>query len=261
MARPHIDHPEPDPASTAIAGDLRSLFRNMIEGVAYCEAIFSSTGELVDWRYLDVNPAYYRITGLEDVKGKLVSEVVPGLRESNPEHFKTYEEVERTGVPREFETHVPLLSQGQWLHIAVTRPSAGHFVVLMTDITQRKEAELALRESEADYRMLVEQTPDGIFLAESGGHFLAVNPAGATMLGYAQDEVLALSIPDVLAREELARLPAFIARTDSAPTVRGARTARRSWASWSGAAFPTVGCNLWYATRRSEGPPRTPSAT
>ena len=220
MDRPQTDNPDPDPASAALAADLRSLFANMIEGVAYCQAIFSSTGELVDWRYLDVNPAYAKITGLEDVKGKLVSEVVPGLRETNPENFKIYEEVERTGVPREFETHVPLLSRGQWLHIAVTRPSAGHFVALMTDITQRREAELALRDSESRYRMLVEQSPDGIFLADADGHYLSVNRAGADMLGYTPDEILDLSIPDVLVREELSRLPAFIARTDSAPTVR-----------------------------------------
>lgn len=69
-----------------------------------------------------------------------------------------------------------------------------------------------LAESEARYRLLVEQAPDGIFVAGSEGRFLDVNKAGARMLGYSREEILALSIADVVVPEEIPRIPAVIDR-------------------------------------------------
>ncbi len=60
----------------------------------------------------------------------------------------------------------------------------------LVDITPRKEAERALRESEAKYRALVEHATYGIFRASHSGEFLAVNPALVEMLGYASAEDL-----------------------------------------------------------------------
>jgi PAS domain S-box-containing protein len=81
------------------------------------------------------------------------------------------------------------------------------------DITERKRAEdeqkkteLALRKSEAHFRILVEQASDGIFIADSQGKYLDVNSAGAEMLGYTREEILERSISDVIAPEETARV-------------------------------------------------------
>jgi len=78
----------------------------------------------------------------------------------------------------------------------------------------RKEAEAALRKSEEHFRILVEQASDGIFLADSKGRYLDVNTAGADMLGYRRDEIVRLSIADLLASEEIPRLAPEIARFD-----------------------------------------------
>jgi CheY-like chemotaxis protein len=50
----------------------RSLFENLLNGYAYCRIIHDETGRPVDWVYLDVNPAFERITGLSDVVGRSV---------------------------------------------------------------------------------------------------------------------------------------------------------------------------------------------
>ena len=60
----------------------RSLFDNMLEGYAYCKMVFED-GEPQDFIYLDVNQAFERLTGLKNVIGKKVTEVIPGIRESN----------------------------------------------------------------------------------------------------------------------------------------------------------------------------------
>ena len=60
----------------------------------------------------------------------------------------------------------------------------------------------ALRKSEEHFRILVEQASDGIFIADEQGKYIDVNSVGAEMLGYTRDEVLHLSIHDVVVPEE-----------------------------------------------------------
>ncbi|OIQ58498.1 sporulation kinase E [Moorella thermoacetica] len=65
----------------------------------------------------------------------------------------------------------------------------------------------ALRESEAKYRNLVEQASDGIFLADVQGRLVDVNPSGCALIGYTRNEVLKLSLQDLIPPEDLAAQP------------------------------------------------------
>lgn len=76
----------------------------------------------------------------------------------------------------------------------------------------RAESRMALQASENRYRLLVEQAADGIFLSDAKGRYLDVNPAGTAMLGYAREQLLTMKLADVLAADELARIPAETAR-------------------------------------------------
>jgi PAS domain S-box-containing protein len=58
------------------------------------------------------------------------------------------------------------------------------------DITERKRAELALREAEEKYRSIFENAVEGIFQSASDGRFISVNPAMARILGYQSPEEL-----------------------------------------------------------------------
>lgn len=71
-----------------------------------------------------------------------------------------------------------------------------------------EERTKALAASEAHFRLLVEQSPDGIFLADSSGRYVDVNSVGAAMLGYTREEILALSISDIHVAEEFPHLHA-----------------------------------------------------
>ena len=72
---------------------------------------------------------------------------------------------------------------------------------------QLRKASGGLRESEERFRLLVEQAVDGIFLGDAAGCYVDVNSAGCKMLGYTRDELLSLTFADVLAPEEVSRLP------------------------------------------------------
>ncbi len=65
------------------------------------------------------------------------------------------------------------------------------------DITERKRAEELLRESEAQYRTLIEQASEGIFVADSDGRYIDVNTSGCRLLGYNREEILNLTMQDV----------------------------------------------------------------
>jgi PAS domain-containing protein len=83
----------------------RNLFNGMMEGFALCEMRYKD-GKAVDFKYLQVNEAFQKLTGLADVAGKWVSEVIPGLRESNPGLLEVYGRVASTGKPERFEEYL-----------------------------------------------------------------------------------------------------------------------------------------------------------
>jgi hypothetical protein len=99
-----------------------------------------------DFLYLDVNAAFQRLTGLEDVVGRKVTEIIPGIREDCPELFEIYGRVARTGLPEKFETYVKGVNA--WLAIAVYSTGKDRFVAVVENISERKRAEEAMRESE-----------------------------------------------------------------------------------------------------------------
>lgn len=70
--------------------------------------------------------------------------------------------------------------------------------VFVIDITPRKEIERALQISEINYRSIMDQAADGIFISDQQGRYLDVNRAGCALVGYTREEVLALSIRDLL---------------------------------------------------------------
>ncbi|MGZ6972020.1 MAG: PAS domain S-box protein, partial [Thermoanaerobaculia bacterium] len=123
-----------------------SLFENMLEGFAHCRMLYDEDGRPEDFVYLDVNAAFGRLTGLENVVGRKVSEVLPGIRESSPEVFEIYGRVARTGIPERFVIDLKALKK--WLSISVYSPARNHFVAVFHDITAEKELEAQLRRSQ-----------------------------------------------------------------------------------------------------------------
>ncbi len=70
-----------------------------------------------------------------------------------------------------------------------------------------KQAEEALQQSEANYRLLFEQAADGIFIADLEGNFKDVNLNGCSLLGYSREELLALNLKDLILDEDLEENP------------------------------------------------------
>ena len=118
------------------------LFREMLDGFALHEIICDDSGEPADYRFLSVNPAFERATGLkhEDIIGKTVLEVLP---ETEDHWIRTYGHVALTGEPVVFDNFSAALQK----HFVVTAfsPRPLQFACIFADITDRKMAEEKIR--------------------------------------------------------------------------------------------------------------------
>lgn len=118
-----------------------SLFENMIEGFAYCKMIFEN-GNPVDFIYIEVNNSFEALTGLKNVRGKKVTELIPGIRQSDPLIFQIYGRVALTGKPERFEMYVESLND--WYSVSVYSSKKEFFIAVFDVITERKNTEKAL---------------------------------------------------------------------------------------------------------------------
>lgn len=149
-----IEQSQADEALKKSAERHRCLFENMLDGYSHCRMIFQD-GLPVDFEYLAVNPAFEKLTGLKDAVGKRISEVIPSIRQDNPELFLIYGQVAQSGEPARFETYVPALKA--WFSIAVYRPAAGEFVAVFDNITERKRLGMELQKRRGEMEMVHKQ--------------------------------------------------------------------------------------------------------
>jgi len=170
-------------------GLYRSLFDNMLNGFAYCRMFFDG-GRPVDFVYLAVNDAFESLTGLRDVVGRRVSEVIPGILENDPDLFELYGRVASGAAPERKELYLESLDM--WFLLSVYCPERGHFVAIFDVITERKRAEIALRESEERFRRAISDAPFPIMIHSEDGAILSLNKAWTDLSGYSLKD-----IPDV----------------------------------------------------------------
>lgn len=143
-----------------------SLFETMNEGFALHEILCDAEGRPSDYRFLEANPAFERQTGLkaEELIGRTLLEVLP---DADPFWIERCGRVALTGRSDQFEYWSGPLERCYEVSAYQTEP--GRFAAVFLDITERKKAEKALRDSESRFRML----------SETAGRLLASdNPRG-----------------------------------------------------------------------------------
>jgi PAS domain S-box-containing protein len=133
----------------------RLLFENMTAGFALHEMIYDEQGSPVDYRFIEVNPAFEKLTGTPAaaVIGKRVKEIMP---ETEQYWIEVYGNVARTGVPASYQNYSKELDR--YYDTWTFSPRKDQFAVIFTDITDRKRAEDSVKLDEDRLATLLKLT-------------------------------------------------------------------------------------------------------
>jgi PAS domain S-box-containing protein len=132
----------------ASSDKFKALFETMTEGVALHEMIYDGE-RAVDYRILDINPAYERHTGLPQNKarGLLASELYGA---GVPPYFDEFARVAFSRIPITFETYFPPLERH--FRISAFSPEQGYFATVFEDITEQKKIHERLEKVAGDLK-------------------------------------------------------------------------------------------------------------
>ncbi len=161
--------------------DYQTLFREMHTGFSVHEIIIDHLGKPVDYRFLDVNPAFETMTGLKagDIVGRRVLEVLP-----NTEHYwiETFGNVALTGKPVTFDNYSEEL--GKYFQVTAFRPALNQFACIFADITNQKNAEQESRDAQQRLLNVLDSISALIYVADMETHdILFMNKYGQGEFG------------------------------------------------------------------------------
>ncbi|HEU4436432.1 MAG TPA: PAS domain S-box protein, partial [candidate division Zixibacteria bacterium] len=183
-------------AQKAAEERFRSIFENAVEG------IFVSTPE---GRVLTANPAFAKILGYAKPEELLaaLTNVGPQLYADPARREELLRLLREKGSVRDFESEL-VRKDGQRIWVSANvRPvldAQGKLVRLegvVQDITERRRAEEALRESETKFRALTETTAASIFIYQ-GTKMRYVNSAAERLTGYSREEFLRMDFWEII---------------------------------------------------------------
>lgn len=164
----------------------RTLFERMAEGFSLIEVQFDDNNQPVDYRILEVNPAYEQLTGMrrEQLVGNSIKEMVPNI---NPNWIEWFGKVASTGEAIRFEDYSALMDK--YFEIIAFRFEANQIALLVMDITQRFKDQQALQRTENRLRRFVESNIIGIIYADENGRIQVANDAFLQMVGYTREDL------------------------------------------------------------------------
>ena len=203
----------------------RSLFTSIDQGFAHCELVRNKEGNGIDFYVLEVNPTYEKQAGIsmEMVVGKSMLQVFPAL---DKWWIETYTTVVDKQCPVVFEHYFEITHR--WFAVNAYPGEKDRFAVLFNDITDRKQAEEKLKESESRFRSLADQSPMIVYLVEpdATATMSYFNKSWLDYTGQTFDEAISMAWDGIVHPDDLQEvldiyIPAFLDRRPyTLPAIR-----------------------------------------
>ncbi|GAB3047253.1 sensor histidine kinase [Spirosoma pulveris] len=216
MSKQHLAESIDPTFSHQLVENMQSPDREIIKpGFALCQAIRDQTGKIIDCRFIELNSAFEKLTGVnrQEAVGKAARDVFPDLE---PVWFDAYQPVINSGQTIRFVRFVP--KWDRWLEITAYFYGNDHFMVHYDDVTARRQAQESQQQSQARLQMALDVAQLGTwrwnlltnegYLDARGAELIGLAPGYLANVAQAQ---IATIYPDDLARTE-ADVTAGIAR-------------------------------------------------
>jgi PAS domain S-box-containing protein len=168
-----------------------SLFENISNGFAYCKMEFDKNNKPIDFTYLYVNKAFETMTSLKNVTGKKVTEIIPRIRNLDPELFDIFSRVSLTGKSEVFERQVKSLNM--WFSISVLSPEREFFIAIFDVITELKQMEFKLMDALAETQHLreaLDHVSSHIYMKDTKSHYVYANQPTLESLGCSAEKLV-----------------------------------------------------------------------
>jgi len=184
----------------------RNLFNSMGEGFCIAEVLFDADGKPDDYRFLQVNPAFEQQTGLYQVVGKRIRELIPTIERH---WFDIFGNVALSGEPVTFANEVRAL--GRWYDVHAYRvgaPELRQVAVVFNDISEHKRAEEILQRHAEMQRLSF----DAIIVWRPEGGIESWNRGAEQLYGYTEKEALGQATHELLKTIRPLALPKVMER-------------------------------------------------
>ena len=206
----------------------RTLFKTIDAGFCIIEMFFDAANRPIDYRFLEVNTAFEKQTGLHAAEGKFMRELAPA---HETHWYEIYGKIAQTGEPEHFVNEARALNR--WYDVYAYRvgaPESRQVAILFNDISEHKHAEEALRRSRAELeqrvqertaeltealqalhqtgaytRSLIESSLDPLVTIGRDGTITDVNAAAETATGRARQELIGTDFSTYFTEPEKAR--------------------------------------------------------
>jgi two-component system cell cycle sensor histidine kinase/response regulator CckA len=157
-------------------------------------------------KYTYWNKASEELTQItaRDALGKSLLEVFPDTPQTMRAE-KEYREVLKTGQPKTFVNEYQLGGKGYFFEISAYPARAG-LSVFVKDITDRKQAEEALRESENKYRRILKSIEESYYEVDLAGNLTFFNDSTCRILGYSRDELIDMNNQDFMDQQNAGKI-------------------------------------------------------
>jgi len=166
-----------------------NLISAMMNAFALHEMIFDKNGKAIDYRFLELNPAWEKVVGIkaETVIGKTVKEIMPDIEES---WIEFYGRIVKTGIPEEFEDYNK--ATGKYFHVYAFSPETNKFAVFFNDITDKKNNEKHLFEQKNLLDSIINESPSPMWISDNKGLLIRCNDSLLNTLNVQESDVVGI---------------------------------------------------------------------
>jgi PAS domain S-box-containing protein len=197
-----------------------TLFSTMDEGFCVIEVIFGPEGKAIDFRYLEVNPAFYKQTGMHDMVGRRMREIYPV---QDDYWFELYGKIVMTGEPAHVLNEARALNGFYDIHAyRIGDPELRQVAIISNDISELKLLDGTRRRLAA----IVESSDDAIVGKDLSGIVTSWNAGAEKLFGYAASQMIGQSIRRIIPPDHSEEEEMILGRIARGETVNHLETVR-----------------------------------